>query len=122
MGAIPMIVQGMVENGAFARRPNVAVVLTKNDIVAASGKPDRVRRDLDAIVDRLNARFSAYVGELQQFVTCASPKDPKAARGLGLPELLKFWTKPLAPASASVRRSRSGRVFDTLEAGEGDFG
>lgn len=122
MGAIPMIVQGMVENGAFTRRPNVAVVLTKDDMVAASDKPDRVRRDFDAIVGRLQARFSAYVGELQPFVTCASPKDPKAVRGLGLPELLQFWTEPPAPASAAVRRNRSGRVFDTLEAGKGDLG
>ncbi len=122
LGAIPMIVQGMVENGAFTQRPNLAVVLTKGDIVAASPKADRARRDFDGIVSRLKARFSAHIGELESFVTCASPKDAKAVRGLGLPELLQFWTKAPVPASAAIRRSCSGRVFDMLEASGGDLG
>jgi hypothetical protein len=35
MGTIPFIVRGMAENGAFVRKPNLAIVLTKDDAVQA---------------------------------------------------------------------------------------
>jgi hypothetical protein len=122
IGAIPMIIQGMIENGAFDRKPNVAIVLTKNDVVVAAKKPDRVMQDFEAIVSAIRSRFEASFGELRSFVTCASPKDAKVERGLGLAELLQFWLVPRAPVRVERERHWSGRVFDSLEVEEGDIG
>lgn len=122
MGAIPLIVRGMVENGAFARRPNLAIVLTKHDEVLASPKKERAMDDFKAIADNLRDSFGASCGELRTFVTCASPKDPKADRGAGLPDLLDFLSEPSAPVIGERKEYRSGRVFDNLRTPEPDIG
>lgn len=114
IGAIPTIIQGMAENKAFARRPNLAVVLTKNDVVVASAKPDKVSDDFKAIVDGLRTRFAENFGEICSFVTAASPKDMNVERGAGLADLLAFWLKPRVQISGRVERHSSGRVFDGL--------
>jgi hypothetical protein len=121
MGAIPLIIQGMVENGAFVRKPNVAIVLTKGDLVQASPKKDRVMQDFEAIVDGLRERYGNIFGEFAQFVTSASPKDAKIERGQGLAALLGFWLKPdRAPQGVRLHCS-SGRVFDRLRGEEADL-
>ncbi|RQZ85412.1 hypothetical protein DF058_32100 [Burkholderia cenocepacia] len=122
MGAIPLILQGMVENGAFARKPNIAVVLTKDDIVQASDRKERIMRDFHAIVDSIKNGFSSSFGEIERFVTCASPKDAAAERGRGLAGLLAFWMKPNAPPQGVRLRFNSGRVFDRLAVKETDIG
>lgn len=122
MGAIPLIIQGMVENGAFARKPNLAIVLTKDDAVQASPRKDRVERDFRAIVDGIRDTFAAHFGECGSFVTSASPKDINVARGAGLAEMLEFWMKPGAEPQSVKNHYRSGRVFDGLVIEEADFG
>jgi hypothetical protein len=114
IGAIPMIIQGMVENDAFVRKPDVAIVLTKNDVVMAGGNSERATQDFHAIVEGIRSRFAGRFGELRSFVTCASPRDVTMERGLGLPELLQFWLTPRA--TVQIRRDIyfSGRVFDRL--------
>lgn len=114
MGAIPLIIQGMVENGAFARRPNLAIVLTKDDAVQASPRKDQVQRDFRSIIDGIRDAFAAHFGEFGSFVTSASPKDTNAARGAGLAEMLEFWMKPGAEPQGIRVHHRSGRVFDGL--------
>jgi hypothetical protein len=114
MGAIPLIIQGMVENGAFARKPNLAIVLTKNDAVEASSRKDRVQRDFRAIVDGIGDAFATHFGEFGSFVTSASPKDANVVRGAGLAEMLEFWMKPGAEPQSDRLRFHSGRVFDRL--------
>ena len=122
MGAIPLIIQGMVENGAFARKPNLAIVLTKNDAVLASTRRDRVEKDFRAIVGGIQDLFADHFGELSAFVTSASPKDTNVVRGAGLAEMLDFWTKPSIEPRGVRRRYRSGRIFDGLVVEETDLG
>lgn len=122
MGAIPLILQGMVENGAFARKPNIAVVLTKDDIVQASDRKERIMRDFHAIVDGIKNGFGSSFGEIELFVTCASPKDVAAERGRGLADLLAFWMKPNAAPQGVRQRFSTGRVFDRLAVKEADIG
>lgn len=114
MGAIPLIIQGMVENGAFARKPNLAIVLTKDDAVQASPRKDQVQRDFQAIVEGIKDAFAAHFGELGFFVTSASPKDTNVVRGAGLAEMLAFWMKPGAEPQGIRLHHRSGRVLDGL--------
>lgn len=121
MGSIPLIVMGLVENGAFLRKPNLAFVLTKEDAVKASKREERVERDFQAIVEGIQNEFSEHFGELGSFVTCASPKDTNIVRGAGLDELLQFWLKPTVQAGATKTRHRNGRVFDGLVLKETSF-
>lgn len=114
MGSIPLIVMGMVENGAFLRKPNLAVVLTKEDTVQASAKGERVERDFKAIVDGIQYEFAEHFGVLDSFVTCASPADTNSVRGAGLDKLLQFWLKPTEQPKATRTRHRNGRVFDSF--------
>lgn len=122
MGAIPLILQGMAENGAFARRPNLAIVLTKDDVIQASARKDRVMQDFHAIVDAIKNSFDSSFGEMASFVTCASPKDAAAERGRGLSALLAFWMKPNAEPQGIRLHFGSGRVFDGLTVEGADFG
>lgn len=122
MGAIPLIIQGMVENGAFARQPNLAIVLTKDDAVQASPHKDRVQRDFRAIIDGIKDTFADHFGEIGFFVTSASPKDTNVVRGAGLAEMLEFWMKPGAEPRGIRQHHRSGRVFDGLAIEETERG
>lgn len=122
IGAIPLIVRGMVENGAFARRPDLAIVLTKDDDVQASPKKDRAMEDFKAIAAGIRDNFGSHFRELRTFVTCASPKDPNAERGAGLADLLDFWSAPTAPAIGEIRGYSSGRMFDRLKVEEPGVG
>ncbi len=114
MGAIPLIIQGMVENGAFARKPNLAIVLTKDDSVQASPRKDRVEQDFRAIVDGARDAFADHFGEIGSFVTSASPKNTNVVRGAGLGAMLDFWMKPGVEPKGVRLAYRSGRVFDGL--------
>ena len=122
MGNIPLIVRGMVENGAFLRKPNLAIVLTKDDAVQASPRKERVEQDFRAIADGVRHAFAEHFGEFGSFVTCASPANTNVKRGAGLSELLDFWMKPAARPKAIRIRHRNGRVFDGLSIGETDVG
>ena len=121
MGAIPLILQGMMENGAFARRPNIAIVLTKDDVVQESVRKDRVMQDFQAIIDGVKNSFGSSLGEIESFVTCASPKNAAAERGRGLAALLAFWMKPNAEPQGIRLQFSSGRVFDRLAVEGTDF-
>ncbi|AUQ49032.1 hypothetical protein PhaeoP83_00724 [Phaeobacter inhibens] len=114
MGSIPLIIMGMVENGAFLRKPSLAIVLTKDDAVQASTRKERVEQDFRAIAKGVQDEFADHFGEFGSFVTCASPADTNVVRGAGLDKLLDFWMKPTAQPKATRIHHRNGRVFDGL--------
>lgn len=114
MGATPLIIQGMVENGAFPRKPNLAIVLTKDDVIQASSRKEQVQRDFHAIIEGIRDAFSSHFNEIGCFITAASPKDTNVVRGAGLAEMLEFWMKPGAEAQGIKQYYCSGRVFDGL--------
>ncbi|WP_099207059.1 TRAFAC clade GTPase domain-containing protein [Xanthomonas citri] len=122
MGAIPLIIQGMVENGAFSRKPNLAIVLTKGDVVQASPRKEQVQRDFRAIIDGIQDAFAAHFGEIGSFTTSASPKDTNVVRGDGLVEMLEFWMKPGVEPQGIRLRYSNGRVFDGLSIEDAERG
>lgn len=122
MGAIPLIIQGMIENMAFVRKPKLAVVLTKGDAVQASPRKEKVEQDFRFIVEGIRERFSDHFGELRSFVTSASPKDVNVERGAGLAALLDFWLTPTVEPPGLRQHFTSGRVFDGLRVREADLG
>lgn len=117
IGSIPLILQGMVENGAFARKPNIAIVLTKDDVVQSSKRKARVMQDFAVIVESIRSRFCDSFGELASFITCASPTEVGAERGQGLAALLTFWIKPSQVSQGRRQHFPSGRVFNQLAVG-----
>jgi len=122
MGEIPLIIQGMVENRAFERKPNLAVVLTKNDDVIASPRRERVEQDFQSIVEAISETFANNFGEFSSFVTSASPKDVGVQRGDGLAAVLDFWLRPPPEPREGRLCYRSGRMFDQLTAEEPENG
>jgi hypothetical protein len=122
LGTIPLIVQGMAENGSFLRKPNLAIVLTKDDAVQASPRRERVEQDFRAIVENVRDAFADHFGEFGSFVTCASPADTNVVRGAGLKEMLDFWMRPHERQKAIQIRYQNGRVFDGLTIEETDVG
>lgn len=122
MGSIPLIIRGMVENGAFLRKPSLAVALTKDDAVQSSTRKERVEQDFRVIADGLRDAFADHFSEIGAFVTCASPADTNVPRGTGLAELLGFWMKPTTQPKETRKRHRNGRVFDSLAIMETDVG
>jgi hypothetical protein len=93
-------------------------VLTKYDAVLAAGLADRVNTDFDAIINSLRRRFSGTFSAIEGFVTSASPKSSKAARGAGLAELLSFWLKPIEIRPVPLQPVQSSRVFNNLQPAE----
>lgn len=114
LGAIPPIVQSLREAGTFVRRPQMAIVLTKNDEVLASGKAAVAASDFDRLVALLKTRFESDFGEICAFVTTASPKNMEVKRGDGLGELLKFWLQAPKPEPYSPIAVSDDRVFSKL--------
>jgi hypothetical protein len=115
VSAVPLIVQGLFDGGAFEHRPRLAVVLTKHDAVLASGCAERAMRDFDRILAALRRKHSDSFSAIEPFVTAASPKGTEIARGAGLPHLLAFWLEPTDPPEVPLRAVVSDRVFDNLQ-------
>ena len=108
----PQIVEALVESEAIREGARLAIVLTKNDAILASGNVERVRREFDEIVDAISGQHAAHLGDIRPFVVAASPKDISTLkRGDGVDELLRFWfnaagqfVKPQAPALLEFSR------------------
>lgn len=114
MGAVSPIVQGLREAGAFRRRPQMAIVLTKNDAVRGSDRAAVAASDFERLVTSLKQRFGDDFTDIRDFVTAASPKNMTVKRGDGLAELLGFWLQPPRPEPLSQRSVSDDRVFSKL--------
>ena len=115
VGAVGMIVQGLIEGAAIEGRPRLAVVLTKNDAVLASPHAARVMSDFDRILAGLRTRHAGMFTTIEAFVIAASPKNGGPVRGSGLGPLLNFWLEPPERADSHIRPVTSGRIFDSLQ-------
>ncbi|WP_420971613.1 TRAFAC clade GTPase domain-containing protein [Bradyrhizobium sp. B120] len=114
MGAISPIVRGLQEARTFGRRPQMAIVLTKNDAVHGSGRAAGTAADFERLVSSLKQKFEDDFSEIRHFVTTASPKNMTVKRGDGLGELLDFWLQPSRPEPFSQRIVSDDRVFSKL--------
>jgi len=109
------IVQGLSDADAFDGRQRLAITLTKNDAVLASGRKVAAMGDFDRIVTNIRERFAARFAEVEAFVTAASPKKEDAKRGEGLPELLNYWVKPVVVPGVEPVAPVGVRDFDRLK-------
>jgi len=111
------MVQAMIEGGAIATQPRLAIVLTKFDLVLESNDRQRAETDFASLVADLGRLFADAFSTVQSFRVAASPKSDVIARGAGVPELFTFWLGA-APIVATVRPAAPGseRVFGRLSA------
>lgn len=113
----PQIVDALIEGGAIREGCRLAIVLTKNDMVLASGKAERVNREFAEIVDVISERYSSYLSDIRAFAVAASPEDvAKVKRGDGVDELLRYWASSSCPAptpsgASNVELSRMIDLF-----------
>jgi hypothetical protein len=115
INSVAPIVQGLQESGAFERRPQLAIVLTKNDAVVESAKAAVAAADFDRLVETIERRFSARFRAVRKFVTTASPTGMAAKRGDGLRDLLLYWLKESPPEEAPAPvPAPKDRVFANL--------
>jgi hypothetical protein len=114
INSVAPIVQGLQESGAFARRPQLAVVLTKNDAVVGSDKAAVAAADFDRLVETMERRFGDRFSAVRKFVTTASPTGMAVKRGDGLRDLLHYWLNAVPPEPAAPARADSDRVFAAL--------
>jgi hypothetical protein len=114
INAIAPIVQGLQESGAFARRPQLAVVLTKNDAVAGSDRADTAVADFDRLVETIARRFAGQFSDIRKFVTTASPTGMAVKRGDGLQDLLLYWLNVGPPEPVAPILPTGDRVFAAL--------
>jgi hypothetical protein len=114
INSISPIVQGLQESGAFERRPQLAIVLTKNDAVVSSQKASVAMADFDRLVEAIKRRFANRFRDIRKFVTTASPKGMEVKRGDGLQDLLLYWLNAAAPEPVVPVNAASDRVFAVL--------
>lgn len=115
INSVAPIVQGLQESGAFERRPQLAMVLTKNDAVVESAKADVATADFDRLADTIERKFSGRFCAVRKFVTTASPTGMAVKRGDGLRELLLYWLNESPPEAAPAAVPVPGdRVFANL--------
>jgi hypothetical protein len=103
------IAQALIDGGAIAGRPRVAIVLTKVDDITRSADRDRTMRDFQNLVSRFRNLFGGEFREIRQFEVAACPSDATLSLGHGVPDLLDYWQEeshePVLPASPYSLRS-----------------
>lgn len=109
------IVQGLSDAGSFNGAQRLAIALTKHDEVEASPRKDATLADFNRVVASLQKKFGAVFSEIETFLTAASPKQPGARRGEGLPKLLTFWLKPNVVPEAILIEPTGVRDFERLK-------
>jgi hypothetical protein len=120
INSIAPIVQGLQESQAFVRRPQLAIVLTKNDAVVRSKKASVAMADFDRLVEAIRGRFGDRFRDIRKFVTTASPKGMEVKRGDGLQDLLLYWLNDCAPEPVTPIDEANDRVFAVLRSREED--
>jgi hypothetical protein len=104
------ITQALVDSGAVAGHPRVAIVLTKFDEILRSPDKARTIRDFQNLTARFRAHFGDLFGEIRSFEVAACPSDISLPLGHGVADLFGYWEEspravliPRLHASSSVR-------------------
>ncbi|MFK0278376.1 hypothetical protein ACIQUG_32210 [Ensifer sp. NPDC090286] len=112
---IAMMLLAMRDAEVFPKGSNLAVVLTKFDLIAASDKRVRVEKDFQSIVSDIRAAFDELAGQTADFLVAAAPKDGSIQRGDGIDDLLMFWLEPPNwPVTIATPTLSSLRAFARL--------
>lgn len=79
------------ERGALSRDAHLLIVLSKIDLVEASGEADALRSAFDAFFEEAYAAYQSRVAGMQAMKVAASPAGPGTPRGFGVNALLRIW-------------------------------
>ncbi len=90
-----LILQGLIDGNGVTSSPQLAVVLTKYDIIKVSSNKVQSDNDFELFVNKVNSLFSDYFCKIKHFKTAALPETDILPRGYGMDELLKYWLAPL---------------------------
>jgi hypothetical protein len=97
---IIMILQALLDGGAFSGRQRLVLVLTKLDAVQASPHQERALADFASLQARVASVFGHAFGGIETCKVAASPKTGAMRHGTGVAEVLEFWAAPAAPPVA----------------------
>ncbi len=106
--------QVFLEVGLLARKPHLALVITKLDAIMDGANGTRTLADFERLVARVENHFSTYVTGVSSYRTAASPKGMGATPGEGLADLLECWVKGRKPAAYVRKRYNPRRLIDAL--------
>ncbi len=117
-GAADML-QALIEGGASRTGQHLAVVLTKIDVVRASGHQARVQSDFLRLIATLTSRFATTFPVIRKFEVAACPAGTVLPRGTGVAALLDYWLQPRAAMADSLAPHDSDiRMFARLRTPE----
>ena len=117
-GAADML-QALIEGGASRTGQRLAIVLTKVDVVRASGHQERVQNDFVRLIATLTSRFAATFPVIRPFEVAACPADTTLPRGTGVAALLDYWLQPRAAMAVTpVPQDGDARMFARLRTHE----
>lgn len=102
------------EVGLLARKPHLALVLTKLDAVLGGDNGTRAVADFDRLVARAEDLFLTHVAGVSAHRTAASPKVAGMQPGEGLPDLLECWARGRRHAAYVRKRYAPRRLIDAL--------
>ncbi len=108
------ILQGLSDADLLNGRQQLAIALTKHDAVQGSDRRDAAIADFDRLAQNIRRKFPQRFSDIRTFVTAASPKEPEARRGEGLPELLAYWVQPVCAPVEALGDPGGTRDFDLL--------
>ena len=122
-----LLLQALHDSGHVRRGLQLAVVLTKLDVVKASTVTERAEGDYVRLVAQLRRLFGHFFAGIEPFRIAASPKTRELTRGAGVAQLLSFWLTrrenrtDLAVATDPVERAfgRLTPVDDSSELAHG---
>lgn len=116
IGDIELLLQALVEAEVIGPAQQLAIVLTKLDLVDASPDAARARAAFDGLASSLTDRYTGIFASIKVFLTAASPASTTTPNGLGINELLRYWMVPpphlpMPPSRAPVTPWRAiGRL------------
>jgi hypothetical protein len=96
---IALILQALIEGGAIAAPPRLAIILTKFDLVQESAHRMRAEADFANLVAHIERTFAGRFSLVRPFQVAASPKSDVISRGAGIADLLSYWlhAAPIPP-------------------------
>lgn len=108
--------QALIDGGAVADTPRVAIVLTKLDDIRRSADCARALRDFTNLTTRFRTLLGEWFGEIRPFEVAACPTDTSLPPGYGVDELLHYWQEesPRTPSAVDPHIPSSTRFMHQL--------
>lgn len=117
---LQLLVRAMVERGALSSRTELAVVLTKFDLVSAHRERAALLARFQHTVERIRGLTEALGGSVAQYMVAAMPETDVVATGYGVSDLLSSLCKLRQPPRlVRLNLTQSTRPFLKLVPVEG---